>query len=130
MGLRRTAAVRLTSILAITGILLIADAAFAAVPVVIRDRPHVAEQGPAATPDAFAWIDFTQDEGWNAYVKPDGEPRITVNVAGASLGVGIDGSTVVYDRYPRHGSSGLRFFDLVTGDRSDPPDGVERPVAR
>ncbi|HYJ60412.1 MAG TPA: hypothetical protein VE032_02980 [Actinomycetota bacterium] len=120
---RRSAGARLASVAAFACLILVAEAAFAATPVVVRNRPGVAEQGPAASGGAFAWVDFTLDSGWDAFVKPAGEPRIHLNGAGESLGVGIDGSDVVYDRFRRHGAD-LRFFDLGTRERSAPPDGV------
>lgn len=121
---RRSTGARLASVVAFVSLILVADAAFAATPVVVRDRPGVAEQGPSGSDGAFAWVDLAPDTGWDAFVKPAGEPKIHLNGRGQSLGVGVDGSVVVYDLFPRHGSADLRFFDLGTLERSSPPDGV------
>jgi hypothetical protein len=121
---RRSTGARLVSLVALVCLILVAEAAFAATPVVVRDRPGIAEQGPAGSDGALAWVDLAANSGWDAFVKPPGEPKIHLNGTGQSLGVGIDGSAVVYDLFPRHGSADLRFFDLTTGERSAPPDGV------
>jgi hypothetical protein len=81
---------------------------------------------PARGPSHFAWEQNTkaQPRHYDVFVQPDGGSPIKVN-AGRSNGAlgGIDGNLLVYQQFRRN-QSDILFFDLATGQRSNPPAGV------
>jgi len=81
---------------------------------------------PAADDGYIGWQQNTRARPnlYNAYAKPDGEPVFKVNAprTQADMG-GIDGTTLVYQQWRRR-QSDLKFLDLDTKKRSNPPAGV------
>jgi hypothetical protein len=64
---------------------------------------------------------------YNTYVKAPGGGETRINEAGTdSFQASIDGTTVLYSRITADGAD-LRLYDVATGERSDPPEGVNRP---
>jgi hypothetical protein len=80
---------------------------------------------PVAGAGFLAWVQNTRahPDLFNVYVKPDGGSQFRVNLPGTegSLG-GIDGTTLAYQQF-RSGSD-IKFFNLKTHARSNPPRGV------
>ena len=94
-------------------------AAAAATPVKVRDLKGVNELQPAMSEDGFVWA-----QGVKTFVKPEHDPKVRLNPPGtASFFVAIDDSTVVYNVF-KDDDSNLKMYDLETGERSSPPDGV------
>jgi hypothetical protein len=85
---------------------------------------------PSASPGYLAWAEApkTHPDRVNAYARPNGQPRIRMNAPGTygfTTGGAIDGTTAVYgERLDAMQPGDLKFFDLVTGRRTDPPPGV------
>jgi hypothetical protein len=83
-----------------------------------------AEIQPAAGQDAFAWSEDSRRRPFrfDLFVKPDSSPRFKVNPRGTQAFAGnIEGSTVVYHQRSRRRKSDIKFPDLVTRARSEPP---------
>ena len=109
---------------------LILGVAWAGTPVPVVDNPRALEQYPAASQGYLAWARVTNHDA-NSFVKPDGAPKIQMNRPGtASGGVGMDGTTAVYEVFGNagRGNGNLRMFDVLTETRSDPPAGVNTPI--
>ena len=103
--------------------------AWAGTPVPVVDSPRAREHNPAASQGYLAWARQTRSSD-TSFVKPDGAPKIRLNRPGTgSLGVGLDGTTAVYDVFGNsgRGNGNLRMFDVLTETRSDPPAGVNTP---
>jgi len=88
------------------------------------------ERYPAATDSFLAWAEAPKlhPHRFNVYVRPHGRPRFKANVRGTVGFVGagaIDGTTLVYAQRPSfHAQADLKFLDLTTRTRSNPPGGV------
>ncbi len=83
----------------------------------IKTNPDVWEDFPAAGTDLFAWsADGKTTPGrFNAFVQPDGEPRIRVNPANTRGYTGsIEGDRLVWQQI-RKGQSDLRIYDVSAG---------------
>jgi hypothetical protein len=79
---------------------------------------------PAAGQDAFAWSKDSRRRPFrfDLFVKPDGSPSFKVNPRGTQAFAGnIERSTVVYHQRSRRRKSDIKFLDLVTRARSEPP---------
>jgi len=100
------------------------------VPEVVLDDPDVNETSAAASDGYLAWSanSAQRPNHPNSWLMAEGENRVRVNPVGThSFYVTIDGTTVVYQEGERVGDGyddDLRFFDAVTKDRSNAPQGV------
>jgi hypothetical protein len=123
---RRTVQSRLiwfALIAACCSIVLVAEVAVARTIEPVLDEKGVIEHDPAASQGYLAWSQ-SKGRGSNAFVKPDGSPRIRMNPEGShSFSVGIDGTTAVFDLL-RRDDLDLKMFDVLTQTRSAPPAGV------
>ena len=84
------------------------------------------EDSPAATTGFLGWTQnsLAHPKHWDAYAKPTGEHRFQVNAPGTSgSSGGIDSSTLAYDQYTNRDYD-IKFFDLQTRRRTNPPSGV------
>ena len=99
--------------------------ALAATPEVVRDEPGIAEHRPSRSEGYLVWSEFSlEDFRTHSQVMADGGEPVRINPIGTQSGTAmIDGTTVAYAEEERGGSD-IRFYDPVTQDRSDPPDGV------
>jgi hypothetical protein len=83
-----------------------------------------AEIQPVAGQDAFAWSQDSRRRPFrfDLFVKPDGSPRFKVNPRSTQAFAGnIEGSTVVYHQRSKRRKSDIKFLDLVTRARTEPP---------
>jgi hypothetical protein len=93
----------------------------------VMDDPDVDESSVAVSVDYFAWSQnsASHPRHYNTYVRPaGGGDAVRVNPRRTnSYNVGIDGSTVVYQR-SRRGDGDLALYDAATQARPSLPDGV------
>jgi hypothetical protein len=88
------------------------------------------ESQPAAAAGWLAWSESprTRPTQVSVYARATGQPRLRLNAPGTiafTTGGAIDGTNVVYsERLDLDQPGDLRFFDLGTGARTDPPAGV------
>lgn len=105
----------------------IAPNAVAATPQIILGRPRVGEYQPVRGDGWIAWQQNTTSRPRHYDVigrLADGGSRYRVNAPGTDGANGdIEDGLLVYQQFER-GRSGIRFFDLTTGDRTNPPPGV------
>jgi hypothetical protein len=107
----------------------------AATPVGVRTTPADEIDGVAA--DGYlGWVQNSRAHParFNAYVKPDGNQKFRVNARGTKGAMGsIQNDTLVYQQWRKdyrafvergRGISEIRFFDLLTRQRSNAPAGV------
>lgn len=82
---------------------------------------------PAAEGGFVAWMTAslqTQNDDFDVMVKPPGRPAFQANAADTSAALGgIDGTRLVYQQF-KGSQSDLKFVNLETRRRSNPPDGV------
>jgi Divergent InlB B-repeat domain len=94
------------------------------IPVLTR---KTGEFQPARGPDHLAWEQNTRahPRHYDVIARPeDGGGRIRVNPRGSSAAMGsIDGHLLVYQQFRRQRSD-IKFYDLATGQRSNPPRAV------
>lgn len=112
---------------ALTTLAATAPSAVASNPEVILDRPRIGEYQPIRGAGWIAWQQnsMKRPSHFDVFVRPtDGGSRIRVNAPGTNGANGdIEGDLLVYQQFEQR-RSGLRFFDLETGERSHPPSGV------
>jgi hypothetical protein len=113
--------------IAIGSVVVTAQAALAVTPVPVLAAKNVDEFQPSASANYLVWTQNSEEHPRhaNTYAQaPGGEP-IRVNEPGTqSSWAAIDGTTVLYARSePREGAD-LRLYDVRTGRRSAPGDGV------
>jgi hypothetical protein len=86
------------------------------------------EYQPVAADGYLGWQQNTVQapRTYHAYLKPAGESPIRLNLAGTRGAMGgIDGDTLVYQQFRFNPDvSDLKFFNLTTRTRSNPPVGV------
>lgn len=118
---------QLAAIACVVGtVLATATPAFAVEPVVVvdTDKPEI---GPAASTTYLAWIVITgRNFHPNVRAQAVGEDtsfRVNPQGTGAFTG-GIDGSTLIYERFAEGENSDLAMVDLSTQTELDVPDGV------
>ncbi|HEY6566875.1 MAG TPA: hypothetical protein VI341_05075, partial [Actinomycetota bacterium] len=101
---------------------LVVGVAWAATPVPVVDTRRALEQNPAASQGYLAWARVNRHSA-DAFVKPDGAPKIRMNSARTdSFAVGIDDTTAVFDFSSRSlENADLKMFDVLTQTRSNPP---------
>jgi hypothetical protein len=98
---------------------------------VVTDIPVLTRKAgefqPARGPDHLAWEQNTRahPRHYDVIARPeDGGGRIRVNPRGSSAAMGgIDGHLLVYQQFRRQRSD-IKFYDLATGQRSNPPRAV------
>ncbi|HLB61791.1 MAG TPA: hypothetical protein VJN50_03495 [Actinomycetota bacterium] len=117
-----------TSVIVLTSVLLaVASTAYGAGETPVLNSGHD-EQTPAASDGYLLWVANSNDRPrhYDAFAKPDGQPRFRLNPAGTqSFSVGVDGTTAVYQRFtPRDFDSDIKMYDLEARERSSPPAGV------
>lgn len=82
---------------------------------------------PARGPDRLAWEQNTRahPRHYDVIARPvDGGGRTRVNPRGSNAAMGgIDGHLLVYQQFRRQRSN-IKFYDLATGQRSNPPRAV------
>ena len=104
-----------------------APSAHAGTPEVILGRPRVGEFQPVRGSGWLAWQQNTRKRPRHYDViarSVDTGSQTRVNPPGTNGANGdIEGDRLVYQQFER-GRSGLRFFDLSTGERSKPPSGI------
>lgn len=104
-----------------------APSAHAGTPEVILGRPRVGEFQPVRGSGWLSWQQNTRKRPRHYDVvarSMDTGSQTRVNPPGTSGANGdIEGDRLVYQQFER-GRSGLRFFDLSTGERSKPPSGI------
>ena len=86
---------------------------------------RVYEEDPAATTGFLTWDQnsLAHPNHFDVYAKPTVGPRFKVNAAGTSgRAGGIDGPTLAYQQFVR--GSDIKFFNLKTRRRANPPSGV------
>jgi hypothetical protein len=112
-------------VVALSFALLLTGVALAGTPVRVVDRRGW-EDEPAGSPGYLAWGQVGPHGTYRTFVKPDGEPRIQLNrpATPSGLGVGMDGTTAVFDFRSPRGDLDLRMFDVLTETRSRPPVGI------
>jgi hypothetical protein len=107
--------------------LLSARPARAGNPEVILDRPRAGEFQPMRGSGRLAWQQnsMRRPRHYDVLVRARGGGLTTrVNEVGTNGANGdIEGDLLVYQQF-EDGRSGIRFFDLATGERSHPPEGV------
>ena len=84
------------------------------------------EWRPVVTTGFLLWTanSTTHPDHYDVYAKPFGRPKYKVNVTGTEGWLGdADGTRVVYQSR-RSGQSDIKFFDLSTRARNNPPAGV------
>jgi hypothetical protein len=110
-----------------TSLVAIASPARATNPEVILDRPRAGEYQPVRGEGRLAWQQnsMRRPRHYDVLVRDvDGGPTTRVNPAGTNGANGdIAGNILVYQQFEER-RSGVRFFDLTTGERSHPPNGV------
>jgi hypothetical protein len=82
---------------------------------------------PAAAVGYLAWSENSRSRPnhYNLFVKPQGSAKFKVNPRRTQAFAGnIDGTTLVYRQDRGNQKGDIKFFDLSTSIRSDPPDGV------
>ena len=113
--------------IALTTLAVTAAPAVASNPDVILDRPRIGEFQPIRGGGWIAWQQNSRrrPRHFDVFVRPsDGGTRIRVNAHGTSGANGdIEGDLLVYQQFEER-RSGLRFFNLETGEQSRPPTGV------
>jgi hypothetical protein len=80
---------------------------------------------PAVDDDVVAWEQNSESRPnrYNVYARADGSV-VKANRRGTSgANGGIDGRVLVYQQFRRNRSD-LKFFDVITNDRTQPPSGV------
>jgi len=101
--------------------------AVAATPEIVLGRPRVGEYQPVRGSGWIAWQQnsTTRPRHYDVITRPvDGGPRFRVNAPGTNGANGdIEGDLLVYQQFER-GRSGLRFYDLTTHERTNPPAGI------
>jgi hypothetical protein len=110
-------------------LVLAAQSAFALTPVPVFADPDINEAQPSATANAVVYTHNSVEHPhhFNTYVNTPGGGETRINEAGTqSFQASIDGTTVLYSRFGPQGAD-LRLYDVATGERSDPPKGVNRP---
>lgn len=122
------ARLHLALVCALGVLLAIATPAFAVEPVVVvdTDKPEI---GPAASTEFLAWIELTpRGEGFHPNVRAEAIGSTTsfrVNPKGTSAFTGgIDGSTLIYERFSKTEESDLAMVDLATQTELEVPGGV------
>jgi len=124
---RRVASVALTLAMVIQCLISAAPNARAGGPEVVLGRPRVGEFQPVRGSGWIAWQQNTRKRPRHYDVRVqsvDGDSGFRVNPAGTNAANGdIEGDLLVYQQF-EGGRSGLRFFNLATRERSDPPPGV------
>ena len=113
--------------IALAVVVLAAQAAFAATPVPVIAQKAIDEFQASASANYIVWTQNSEEHPRhvNVYAKAPGGSPIRVNERGSSaFNAAIDGTTVVYSRFTSDDFGDLRLYDLRTGERSDPGDGV------
>jgi hypothetical protein len=129
VGIMRTLP-RVICFVACTGLIITESvAARAATPrAIIKTRAD--EQNPAVAKGFITWGQNSRahPNHYNVYARPSGKPKFKVNARGTIgwNGNGIDGTKLAYQQV-RKGRSDIKFFDLTTKSRSNPPSGVNTP---
>ena len=106
---------------------LVATSASAATPLeVVRDEDRIDEQRPSRSDGYTVWDSFDLETfREHSWVMADGGEPVRIDPIGAhSDAAVIDGTTVAYVEAVRGESHDIRFYDVVTEDRWDPPQGV------
>ena len=110
-----------------TSLVAIASPAHATNPEVILARPRAGEYQPIKGEGWLAWQQNStrRPRQYDVFVRDvDGGPTTRVNPAGTNGANGdIAGDVLVYQQF-EEGRSGVRFFELTTGERGHPPKGV------
>jgi hypothetical protein len=118
---------RWIAVVAVAIAALLVTSASAATPLeVVRDEKGVDEQRPSRSDGYTVWdaldLDTFRQHSW---VMADGGGTVRINPVGTqSDAAAIDGTTVAYVEGMRGESRDIRFYDVVTQDRWDPPEGV------
>ena len=114
-------------LVSMTSLVAIASPAHATNPEVILARPRAGEYQPVRGEGWLAWQQnsMRRPRHYDVLVRDvDGGPTTRVNPAGTNGANGdIAGNILVYQQFEER-RSGVRFFDLTTGERSHPPNGV------
>ena len=113
-------------LVSMTSLVAIASPAHATNPEVILARPRAGEYQPIKGEGWLAWQNSTRrPRQYDVFVRDvDGGPTTRVNPAGTNGANGdIGGDVLVYQQF-EEGRSGVRFFELTTGERGHPPKGV------
>jgi hypothetical protein len=112
-------------------VLLVANAAFAASLIEVRDDKGVDEHSATASP---GWVGWTQNSlehprRYNAFANPTGGSAVRLNPPDSRvINVDLDGNTAVFDYFGR-GFLDLSLYDLQAKTRSEPPNGVNTRLA-
>ena len=114
-------------LVSMTSLVAIASPAHATNPEVILARPRAGEYQPVRGEGWLAWQQnsMRRPRHYDVLVRDvDGGPTTRVNPAGTNGANGdIAGNILVYQQFEER-RSGVRFFDLTTGERSHSPNGV------
>jgi hypothetical protein len=91
------------------------------------DRPAVDEFTVDGAPGLVVWAyaPISDPFNSNAYARYTGEHRFQLNPTGTAVSfVGTDGATAVYTIVNDRGLGDLQLYDLATGSRSEPSEGI------
>jgi len=112
---------------ALTTLVASAPTVGATTPEIILGRPRVGEYQPVRGGGWIAWQQNTRrrPRHYDVFARPvDGGSKFRVNAPATNGANGdIEGDLLVYQQFEQ-GRSGLRFFDLATRHRSNPPNGI------
>jgi hypothetical protein len=114
---------------AIAIVIVAAQSAFATAPVPVFADPDISEGQPSATANAIVDTENSREHPrhFNTYVHTPGGGTTRINEAGTdSFQASIHATTVLYSRIRPRGAD-LRLYDVATGERSRPPQGVNTP---
>lgn len=118
-----------SSSIAVALVMAAATPSIAAVPTAVIANEGVDEYDGTASSGYLVWTQNSADRPYhyNSYARPEGEPRIRLNELGTqSFSAAVYDSAVLYQEF-REGDSDLKLYDLQTGDRSNPGQGVNTP---
>lgn len=121
---------RLVGVVSIVLVVVVGLPALAASPVVVVDEPGMNETSSAVSDGYLVWSAATEERPnrSNSYLMAGGKDPVKLNAKGThSFFVTIDGTTAVYQQGNATGAEfddDLWFFDAVTGERAEAPDGV------
>jgi hypothetical protein len=116
---------KLPVLISLGGLLAVVTASAATAPSPVKSSPRN-EGTPAAGGDYFSWAKSRRGHPriYDAWAQRSGSAAFKVNAPGTSgWSGGIDGTRLAYQEL-RGRNSDVRFFDLATRRRSNPPTGV------